>query len=284
MIRAETILRRFWWRKRLLITGASSGLGWAVVQALAPYGVQFGLLARRKTALEMLAEELKESDSTFWIRQCDVRRREEVESAVRAFARHVGGLDVVWANSGISLDTSFAKWNWQAVQDVFQTNLWGAIYTIRAALEIMAEQPEGHVVGVGSVASMRGLPGRGIYSITKMGLAYYMESLAGELPHLRFHIIHPGYVRTPIIECNPNVQFVVSPEKAARKMVLAVARGKARVIFPWQMKLVYHLGHCMPEPLYLWLTKRIAGMVRPAGRRQDPDQFYASGDRSSQST
>ncbi|NOX38674.1 MAG: SDR family NAD(P)-dependent oxidoreductase [Calditrichaeota bacterium] len=273
---ASKRLDRFWQGKRVLITGASSGLGWAVVQALAPYRVHFGLLARREDRLRELADQLRSSGSKFWFRACDVRHRAQVEQAVHDFAQHAGGLDVVWANSGISLDTSFAKWNWQAVEDVIHTNLLGALYTIRAGLEIMVPQGHGHVVGIASVASMRGLPGRGIYSLTKIGLAYYLESLAGELPEIRFHIIHPGYVRTPIIEGNPNVMWVVPADVAARKMIRAVAKGKSRFIFPWQMKWLYHLVQCLPEPLYLWLAKKAAGMTRPAGVHQDPERVYSS--------
>ncbi len=264
------LLQRFWQGKRVLITGASSGLGWAVVQALAPYRVYFGLLARREDRLSALVNQLRHSGSDFWICACDVRQRSQVELVVRDFARHAGGLDVIWANSGISLDTSFPKWSWPAVEDVINTNLWGALYTIRAGLEIMVPQGHGHVVGIASVASMRGLPGRGIYSLTKIGLTYYLESLAGELPDIRFHIIHPGYVRTPIIEGNPNVMWVVPAEVAARKMIRAVAKGKSRFIFPWQMKVLYHLVQCLPQPLYIWLAKKATRISRPAGVHQEP--------------
>ncbi len=263
----------FWQNKRIFITGTTSGLGLAVVQALASLPVTIGMFSRNAEKLKAIAESLKEHPARLWWQAGDVREREAVEAAIQGFGDFAGGLDVVWANSGISLDTRQVKWQWDAYQAIIETNLHGAIYTIHAGLQAMGgPQARGHVVGIASAASMRGLPGRGIYSLTKIGLAYYLESLVAEFPGVSFHIIHPGFVDTPINQGNPNRFWLIHPPQAAEIMLRDVARGKKRIIYPWQMKVLYHLIHCLPEPLYYWLARKAGEKSIPRGERQDPDK------------
>ncbi len=249
-------LQKFWFDKTVLITGASSGLGWAVTEALAPYRVHFGLLSRRQERMEELVLKLRGSGSSFWFKPCDVRNRNEIETAIRQFHQQTNCLDVVWVNSGIGGKTAFADWNWDQYQDMIDTNLNGAIYTILAALRIMAKQGSGHVVGIGSAASMRGLPQHAVYSLTKISLRYFIEAMATELPQINFTVIHPGFVDTPINQGNPNRIFLQQPEKAARLMIKAVAKRKWHYIYPLPMKWIYHLGRVLPMSFYLWLLKQ----------------------------
>jgi NADP-dependent 3-hydroxy acid dehydrogenase YdfG len=194
---ASGLLTDYWTGKSVVITGASSGIGAALVQALAPYRVYFCLLSRRKDPMDELAERLAYSGSHFWIRSCDVRNRSEVENAVEDYLKAAGRLDVVWANSGIAGDTSYARWDWDTVERILDTNLKGAIYTIHACLRHMVPQNSGTVVAISSAAAMRGLPARSLYSLTKIGLAYYMESLAAELPQIQFTTILSRLCRYP---------------------------------------------------------------------------------------
>jgi short-subunit dehydrogenase len=257
-------LASYWTGKSVLITGASSGLGAAVTEALAPYKIKFGLLSRRAEPMQELAAKLANSGSTFWIRACDVRHREEVFAAVQAFHRHAGSLDAVWANSGVSLDTSFRRWKWETAETLLNTNLHGAIHTIIAALEIMARQKSGAIIGIGSAASMRGLPYRGLYSLSKIGLAYFLESLAIELPDIQFTVIHPGFVDTPINRGNPNRFWLLAPARAAQLMIAAVAKRKHVYIYPFRMSLLYHLARALPSSLYVHATRKLMHLSKPA--------------------
>ncbi len=266
---------QFWKNKSIFITGATSGLGYAVVQALSELPVTIGMFSRNEEKMLAMEQEFADSPMQLWWRAGDVRNREAVENAVQAFVSHVGHLDVVWANSGISLDTRQKKWDWEAYHTIIDTNLHGAVYTIHAGLQAMGgpENARGHVVGIGSAASMRGLPGRGIYSLTKISLAYYLESLVSDYPGVQFHIIHPGFVDTPINRGNPNRFWLLTPSRAAEIMLRQVARGKQRIIYPWQMKVLYHLVHCLPEPFYYWIAKKAGQISVPKGERQDPERF-----------
>jgi short-subunit dehydrogenase len=253
----STKLTSYWQNKSVLITGASSGLGWALVEALAPFRINFCLLSRREEKMKELATQLKDSGSTFWIRVCDVRNRETVYSAINDFYYENGRLDIAWANSGIGTNSSFQKWDWEKVESVIDTNLKGAIYTIRACLEIMVPQKSGTIVGIGSAVSMRGLPTRGIYGLTKIGLAYFMESLAAEFPQIQFTTIHPGFIDTEINQGQSYRIWLMTPEKAARLMIKAVARLKKVYIYPFRMKLLYRLIRALPGAIYLSLARKI---------------------------
>ncbi|KAA0221488.1 SDR family NAD(P)-dependent oxidoreductase [candidate division KSB1 bacterium] len=257
-------LASYWSGKSVLITGASSGLGAAVTEALAPYNIKFGLLSRRAAPMEELAAKLAHTGSTFWIRACDVREREQVVAAVNAFHQNAGRLDAVWVNSGVSLDTSFRRWTWENADALLNTNLHGAIYTTIASLQIMAPQKSGTIIGIGSAASMRGLPYRSLYSLSKISLAYFLESLAVELPDIQFTMIHPGFVDTPINRGNPRRFWLLSPPQAARLMITAVAKRKHLYIYPWRMSLLYRLVRMAPVALYVNAARKLMHLSKPA--------------------
>lgn len=253
----STKLTSCWQNKSVLITGASSGLGAALVEALAPYQITFCLLSRREQRMHELAAKLSTSGSRFWIRGCDVRDRQAVYSAIHDFYRETGRLDVAWVNSGIGANTSFQKWDWDKVESVIDTNLKGAIYTIRACLEIMVPQNAGTIVGIGSATSMRGLPTRGIYGLTKIALDYFMESLAAEFPQIQFTTIHPSFVDTEINRGKGYRIWLMTPEKAARLMIAAVARKKKVYIYPFRMMLLYRFIRLVPAALYRSMARKI---------------------------
>ena len=257
------LVEKYWQGKSVLITGASSGLGWALTEALSPYAIHFGLLSRNKEKMHQLADSLKNSNSRFFIRSCDIRDREATTQAVNEFQKEAGQIDAAWINGGISRDCSFRNWNWEDIENVIDTNLRGAIYTTQACLELMVPQNKGAIIGIGSAACMRGLPSRGVYSLTKVGLEYYLQSLAPELPQIQFTTIHPGFVDTPINQNNPNRFWILSPQKAARIMLRAVARKRRYVIFPFKMSLLFRLIRGMPLFLYYPIARRIMNVSRP---------------------
>ena len=266
-------ITRYWEGKSVLITGASSGLGWAVVEALAPYKINFCILSRREEKMIELALKLKDSGSTFWINTCDVRDRNQVLSAVQKFYTQTGSLDIAWVNSGIGVNSSFEHWDWDSVEAAIDTNLKGTIYTVRACLEVMVPQKSGTVICIGSAASMRGLPTRGIYSLTKVGIEYFLESLAAEFPEIQFTMIHPGFVDTPIIQNSTHKIWVMSPKKAAKIMIKAIAKRKRVVIYPFQMNLLFRFARLLPTSLYLRLARKTIRLHRRFNNHTDTIAF-----------
>jgi short-subunit dehydrogenase len=256
-------LRRFWQEKRVVITGASSGLGAALVAALSPYRVHFCLLSRRVEAMQELASKQTCSGSQFWIRACDVKRREDVEVSIAAFVEAAGAPDVAWVNSGVVGDTSFQYWKWEIVENIIDTNIKGALYTAQTCLRYMVPQKQGTIVAISSSAAMRGLAGRSVYSLSKIGLAYYMESMAVELPEIQFTTIFPGFVDTPANRNNPNRFWLLTAEDAAQRMIRAVADGKSTYIYPFKMNLLFRTIRALPSFAYFPLARRLMRITRP---------------------
>ena len=257
------MLNEYWSNRKILITGASSGLGAAVVRALAQFQVHFALLSRRIEPMQQLQSELQNSGSKFWIRSCDVQNRVQVEQSVDSFVSEEGRLDVAWINSGIAGETSFRQWDWKVVEDTIDTNIKGAIYTTMACLRHMTVQKSGAIVAISSAAAMRGLPGRTIYSMTKIGLESFIESLASELAEIQFTTIYPGFVDTPINQNNPRRFWLMQPDRAAQLMIRAVARRKKVYIYPFRMKLLFYAVRSLPTFLYRPLARRLVNVGRP---------------------
>jgi len=257
------MIKEYWSNRKVLITGASSGLGAALVRELAQYQVHFGLFSRRIEPMQQLQSELQNSGSKFFIRSCDVQNREQVEECVDAFVAEAGGLDVAWVNSGIAGDTSFRQWDWKVVEDIIDTNLMGAMYTTMACLRHMTTQKAGAIVAISSAAAMRALPGRGIYSMTKIGLEAFIEGIATELPEIHFTTIYPGFVDTPINQNNPRRFWLMQPDKAAQLMIKAVAQRKKVYIYPFRMKLLFHLVRSLPAFVYRPVARRLINISRP---------------------
>ncbi|MCC7440388.1 MAG: SDR family NAD(P)-dependent oxidoreductase [Bdellovibrionales bacterium] len=263
--------KSYWQGKTILLTGASSGLGRAVAEHLAPYGVHLGLCARRIEEMEKLALSLSHTPSRFTVLKCDVRDRAQVEAAVAAFAREAGHIDVAWVNSGVGGESSFEGWRWDHVETMIDTNLKGFIYTVRASLERMVPAArDGRVrgesiarsrpvvVGISSAAAMRGLPGASLYSATKVAVQYAMEGMACEHPEIQFTTILPGFVDTPINQDVPNRMFLLTPAQAARLMTEAVRKGKAEFVYPRPMAVIFHLVRWIPARVFRALAGRFA--------------------------
>lgn len=256
-------LENFWRNRRVLITGASSGLGAALVRALSPFDIHFCLLSRRVEPMQDLAKQHSSSGSQFWIRSCDVRKRELVEAVIDEFVNAHGVPDVAWINSGVVGDTSFERWDWSVVENLIDTNLKGALYTAHSCLKHMVPMRQGAVVAISSAAAMRGLGGRSVYSLTKIGLAYYMESMSAELPEIQFTTIFPGFVDTPANRNNPNRFWLLTAEDAAQRMITAVAARKSTYIYPFKMRMLFHAIQALPTPFYRRLSRRMMNITRP---------------------
>jgi short-subunit dehydrogenase len=162
-------------------------------------------------------------------------------------------------NSGVGGETSFYKWNWNHVNEMIDTNFRGAIHTVEASLRVMALQNHGCIVGISSVAAMRGLPQRTIYGSTKLAFANYLEGVAIEHPDLQFTTIYPGFIDTPLNQGQPNRFWLMTPEIGAKKIIRAVAKKKIEYIFPWQMCMIFYFSRITPTFIYRWLSSRGLG-------------------------
>lgn len=244
--------------ERVFITGASSGLGAALAAEYAAQGAILGLLARRGETLDRLIASLPHPER-HRAYAADVRDHAAIAAAAQAFMAHAGGIDVVIANAGISVGTltEFAE-DIPVFEAVIATNVVATAATFAPFIAAMkAQRPTqtrpARLVGIGSVAGIRGLPGAEAYCASKAAVISYCESLRLELkPHgIRVVTICPGYVDTPMTKGNPYpMPFLIAPEKFAAQAARAIAAGSSYKVIPWQMGVVAKLLRVLPNPVY----------------------------------
>lgn len=234
------------------ITGASSGIGAALARHLAAEGITVALAARREDPLQQLADEIAAAGGTASIYPLDVSDPETTEATVRRADDALGGLDLVIANAGVAPSRWSGKLRWADCSNALAVNVAGATATLTAVLPRMVERKRGHLVGVTSIAGLRGLPKMAAYSASKAYLRVFLESLRLDLQGtgVRVTEIRPGYVRTPMTKDNASTSFIVSAEDAAARIWKATRSGRAVLTFPLPMAGAAALLSAMPNALY----------------------------------
>lgn len=242
-----------------MITGASSGIGRALALALSRRGCRLALVARRRAALEEVAQEAGGEAHLF---PCDVREREQVRAAAQQVLEARPQVDLLILSAGIGRATDVGHFDAAHVEQVFKTNLFGAVYWIEALLPHLMERG-GMIVGLSSLAGYRGLPATAAYSASKAALTTFLESLRVDLRRrgsgVRVLTVAPGYVRTPMTAGRGRLPFLIEPEEAARRILRGIERERPLIRFPWQISLLVRLVHPLPAR---WYDALIARWVR----------------------
>jgi short-subunit dehydrogenase len=229
--------------KTVFITGASSGIGRALARELAGRGYDLFLTARTLDALERVRNEIATAnpERRVEVRQLDVTDDADVAAAIAEAAEKLGRCDIVVANAGIGNSGRVGEGNMERGRLIVETNLIGAMATIDAAVALFRRQGgAGQVVGVGSVAGVRGLPGSASYSASKAGVAVYLEAVRVETYRepITVTTIAPGYIDTPINQDMKSRPFLIDVETGARTAADLIERGVGYATvprFPWRV-------------------------------------------------
>ncbi len=242
---------------RVVITGASSGIGKALAHEYAKHGATLALIARREDLLTQLAGSLSVRSYAY---AADVRDARALAAAAEDFIGRVGCPDVVIANAGVSAGTltGIAQDN-QVFEEILAINVTGMMLTFQPFIEPMKAQKHGTLAGIASIAGFRGLPGASAYSASKAAAISYLESLRVELMGSGVSVVTicPGYVATPMTGRNPyRMPFLMDADEAARKIAVAIARRKRLHVLPWQMAVVGWFMRRLPRPLYDFVFSR----------------------------
>ncbi len=183
---------------------------------------------------------------------CVIRLR--YRHAAKDFIAHAGVPDIVIANAGVSAGTiTEFDVDIDAFQQVMDINVLGIVKTFQPFVAAMREAQHGTLVGIASVAGLRGLPGAGAYSASKAAAISYLESLRVELhgSGVKVVTICPGYIKTPMTAANPyTMPFILDADDAAIRIARAIERKTSFAVIPWQMALVGRLLKSLPRWLY----------------------------------
>lgn len=243
---------------RVFLTGASSGIGAALARHYAGQGAILGLVARREGELQQLATAVCALGGEAAIYPLDVTDATALADAGNDFVMRFGAPDVVIANAGVSAGTltEHAE-DLDVFRRIMETNVMGMVATFAPFIGPMRAAGDAGVgrrlVGIASVAGIRGLPGAEAYSASKAAVISYLESLRLEMQPVGIRVvtIAPGYIETPMTEINPYpMPFILPADEAARKFAAVITRGTSYAVIPWQMGVVAKLLRLMPNWLY----------------------------------
>lgn len=244
---------------KVFITGASSGIGEALATEYAKRhknkNIILGLVARRSEHLQNLKNAL---ENTYNIKcaiyPLDVRDSKALATAADEFIQQFGTPDIVIACAGVSRGTlTEHQEDITAFQAVMDINVMGLVHTFQPFIAAMRATGHGQLVGIASVAGVRGLPGAGAYSASKAAAISYLESLRVEMAasNITVTTIAPGYIRTPMTDVNTyKMPFLMDADVAAVKFVRAIEQKRRFVVIPWQMGWVAKFMRFIPP--FLW--------------------------------
>jgi len=255
----------------VFITGASSGIGQALAARFHGAGYRLALVARRGDAVTHWAAQAGIDPARFAVYVADVRDVAAIVAVGRACIEAQGVPDVVIANAGISVgvDTAVLA-DLEVMRATFETNNLGMAATFHPFVAPMCERRSGTLVGVASVAGIRGLPGHGAYCSSKAAVISYCESLRGEMRPFGVKVVTivPGYVDTPLTQGNRySMPFLIGAGDFADRAWRAIEAGTSWRVIPWQMGVVARLLRVLPDA---WFDRLVAG--RPRKRRKDAAQ------------
>jgi short-subunit dehydrogenase len=242
-------------RQKILITGASSGLGAGMARQFAAKGRDLALCARRTDRLDELKAELRQRypGVKVAVAVLDVNDHEQVPKVFAELSDELGGIDRVIVNAGIGKGAPLGSGKLWANKATIETNLVAALVQIETALEMFKKAGSGHLVLISSVLGNKGVPGiKAAYAASKAGVRSLGESLRAEYAKgpIKISVIEPGYIQSEMTAKSASTMFMVDNETGVQAMVSAIEREPGRAAVPWwPWAPLVQLMRVLPPPL-----------------------------------
>lgn len=246
--------------KIVIITGASSGIGRALVVEMAHRGTKIVAAARNKAKLDELAEELEDINENIVVVETDVSKENDCRNLIMIAVENFGGIDVLINNAGISMRAIFEETEVDVLKKLMDVNFWGMVYCTKYAMPYLLKS-KGSVVGVSSIAGYKGLPGRTGYSSSKFAMNGFLEVLRIENLKKGLHVLIacPGFttsnIRNTALNKKGEMQGesprdegkMMTAEAVAKHIAKAIVKRKNNLILTGQGKLTVTLNKFFPK-------------------------------------
>ena len=240
--------------KRVVLTGAGSGLGKAIALEMASSGARhLALIDLDLNSLKSVHAECKKRGTDVSIFKADVSIESEMHSVKSKILRDLGDVDIVIANAGVGGMNPGKNFSIPVDRKIMTVNYFGTVNTLIPYVKDMMFKRNGHLVGISSLAALRGLPEAASYAASKSAQAIFLESLRVDLKKtgVRVTSIYPGFVQTKMTDHDEfDMPFMLTAEKAAKEIVKAIGRNESAFLFPFPMKVLALLNRSLPNFLY----------------------------------
>jgi short-subunit dehydrogenase len=242
-------------REVVWVTGASAGIGKAVVEAYVADGAVVAATARPSERLEALAQE-HEAVLAF---PADITDGDAIRATVAAIEERLGPIDRAILNAGTHHPVHAEDFKAADLRALMEINLMGTANCLEALMPVMTSRGRGQIAVVSSIAGYTGLPTSAYYGASKAALFNLCESLKFDLDKagVDLRVVAPGFVRTPLTDKNEfPMPFIMEPKDAAKRVVKGLKGGQFEVTFPRRFSYLLKVFRCLPYWLYFPIVAR----------------------------
>jgi len=256
--------------KIVIITGGTSGIGKAIAIAFAKRGARIVISGRNEDTLRSTAEELKKITSDIHTVKADVGNENDCVRLINETLNRFGGIDILINNAGISMRALFSELDLDVFRKLMDTNFWGTVYCSKYAMKPLLKS-KGTIVGISSIAGIKGLPARSGYSASKFAMNGFLEALRIENLKTGINVLIccPGFtasnIRNTALSKDGSSQGesprdeakMMQPEEVAEALIKAIEKRKKTLLLTRQGKLTNFMNKFFPK----WMDKKVYNIL-----------------------
>jgi short-subunit dehydrogenase len=257
---------------RMLITGASQGIGKALAELAAARGAKVLVCARKIELLDELAKQILATGGVIEVVQADITIADDRRRLVEAAAKAFGGLDILVNNAGIGATGHFADCSPERLRQIMEVNFFGLTETTRVFLPMLKKGTKPAIVNISSIAGKRGIPARSEYSASKFAVQGFSEAIRAELAKdgVDVIVVCPGLTQTNfsqnMIEQKALVQLDhmrgMSPEQVAAHTIKAIEKGYNETCLTLKGKLMVLVARFFPWIADIVVKRKVRGLFK----------------------
>lgn len=240
--------------KKIIVVGASSGIGKELATLLLEQGNTVTLVARRDKELKAIAAPFDKTKTL--IIKHDVTNFDQADSLFQKAVKSMKGLDEIYYASGIMYNIKPDEFDVEKDIAMLNTNLLGCVAWLNPAASLFQKQKSGKIIGISSIAGDRGRRGNPVYNTSKAGMNTYLEALRNRLGVLGVQVltVKPGFIDTVMTQGMKGVFWLISAKEAATIIVKAADSGKECIYVPARWGLVGLIIRSIPSFLFKRLS------------------------------